>query len=285
MGRIPKDTRAVGLAVISSSRTVLSPIAILTTALLAAMVLISSMPGKGRAQSAAAGLFEQANQAYEESRYQEAGRLYEDILTSGVIHGTVLYNLGNTYFKTDRLGEAILAYERARQLLPRDDDVAANLQLARELTADKIVREEPPLLIRWITSPARNLNFNELTWISFVLYLLSAMLAVIGIWARPERWRKKILVSALVTGILLVIAGGSLAGKITWQASVTRAVILAPAVDAHSGPGENYTKIFTAHEGTTVRVRQQREGWHLITLPNGLGGWIPDHTAEFISRR
>jgi len=269
----------------ASSRTAFSTVIFFTTALLAAGVLICSTPGTSRARSAAAGLLEQANQAYEEGRYQDASRFYEDILASGILHPTVLYNLGNTYFKTDRLGKAILAYERTRLLIPRDEDVAANLQLARELTVDKIAREEPPLLIRWITSPARNMNFDELTWISFILYLLTAALAVIGIWVRPEGVRKKILVSALVAGVLLVLAGGSLAGKIIWQRSVNRAVILSPAVDARSGPGEDYTRIFTAHEGTTVRVRQQREGWRLIALPNGLGGWIPENTAELISPR
>jgi tetratricopeptide (TPR) repeat protein len=247
--------------------------------------LVCSVPAISTAQSAAAGLLEQANQAYEEGRYDDAVRDYEEILASGVTHGAVLYNLGNAYFKTDRLGAAILAYERARQLLPRDEDVAANLQLARELTVDKIIQEEHPLIIRWITTPARTLNTDELTRVSFILYLLTAALAAMGVWIRPGRWRKKILVSALITGILLFISGGSLAGKIYRQRSVTRAVILAPSVDARSGPGDDYTKIFTAHEGTTVRVRQQREGWCLIALPNGLGGWIPDPAAEHISRR
>jgi len=288
MRRIRIDTavsnrQKTALSMKTLSGTTFSTVALLAVAFLTAGVFICSTPGTSPAQSAAAGLLEQANQAYEESRYAEAVRLYEDILFSGVIHGTVLYNLGNAYFKTDRLGEAILAYERARQLIPRDDDVVANLQLARELTVDKITRKKSHLLIRWITSPARNLNFNELTWMSFSLYLITALLAVTGIWIRKERIRKKILVSALVAGILLVLAGGSLAGKIIWHRSVNRAVILAPAVDARSGPGEDYTKIFTAHEGTTVRVRQQREGWYLVALPNGLGGWIPDHTAEFIS--
>jgi hypothetical protein len=257
--------------------------ALLAVFLLTAGALVCSSPGTGRAQSAAAGLLDQANQAYEEGRFEEAGRLYENILASGVIHGTVFYNLGNAYFKTDRLGQAILAYERARLLLPRDEDIAANLQLARELTVDKIVHEEPPLVIRGITYPAENLNTDELTWLSFLLYLLTAVLAVAGILIRPDDLRKKVLVSALVAGVLLVVAGGSLAGRIYRQRSAARAVILEPAVDARSGPGESYTKIFTAHEGTTVRIRQRREGWYLIALPNGLGGWIPDHTAEFIS--
>jgi len=275
----------------SFTRTIVSPatgtrtMALAMIAALVAGALLCSTPRPGRAQSAAVGLFEQANRAYEEGRYEEAGRIYEEILAAGTMHGTVLYNLGNAYFKMNRLGEAILAYERAQRLLPRDEDVAANLQLARELTVDKIAREDPPLPVRWLTYPARALNVDELTWVSFILYLLTASLVVLGIWARPVRLRKKVLVSALVAGVLLVVSASSLAGKIYRQTSADRAVILAAAVDARSGPGDDYTRIFTAHEGTTVRVRQRREGWYLIALPNGLGGWIPDQTAEFISRQ
>jgi tetratricopeptide (TPR) repeat protein len=253
--------------------------------LILAGALLWAAPRISRAQSAASGLLEQANEAYEEGRYDEAVDVYEQILATGVIHGTVLYNLGNAYFKMDRLGPAILMYQRARWLLPRDQDVAANLRLARQLTIDKTLQENPPLLIRWITYPARTLSENELTWLSSILYISTACLVVIGIWIRPDRLRKKILVSALVGGILLIVVGGSLAGKIYWRTSMIRAVVLAPAVDARSGPGDDYTKIFTAHEGTTVKIRQQREGWYLIALPNGLGGWIPDTSAEIIQWR
>ena len=282
------DAPTTALRTTTLRTTVLRMTALRTTVLvmivlLAAGALLCSMPRLGRAQSAAVGLFEQANQAYEEGRYEEAGRFYEEILASGTMHGAVLYNLGNAYFKMNRLGEAILAYERAQLLLPRDEDVAANLLLARELTVDKIAQEDPPLPVRWLTYPARALNINELTWVSFILYLLTTSLVVIGIWTRPVRWRKKVLVSALIAGVLLVVAGSSLAGKIYRQTSAGKAVILAAAVDARSGPGDDYTRIFTAHEGTAVRVRQRREGWYLIALPNGLGGWIPDETAEFIS--
>ena len=42
----------------------------------------------------------------------------------------LFYNLGNACFKSDRLGEAILWYERARLLSPRDEGIGANLHFS-----------------------------------------------------------------------------------------------------------------------------------------------------------
>lgn len=246
------------------------------------LILLLILPQSGQAQSAAISLYQQANQAYQDGDYQEAIRLYQQILQSGVINGAVLYNLGNAYFKDNQLGRAILFYERAKRLLPRDQDVAANLALANQLTVDKISVEKGSFWIRWFTWPARALNISELSWVSFGLYMITAALVVTGIWVRKTGIRKKILVIGLITGLLFVVAGASLAGNIYQQRRVPKAIVLTPVVDARSGPGHEYTKIFTVHEGTKVRIRQEREGWNLISLPNGLGGWVPGDTAEII---
>jgi len=160
--------------------------------------------------------------------------------------------------------------------------VAANLALANQLTVDKISVERGSFGIRWLTWSARALNIAELTWVSFGLYLITTALVVTGIWVRKIGVRKKILVISLIAGLLFVVAGASLAGNIYQQRRVPKAIFLTPVVDARSGPGDEYTKIFTVHEGTKVRIRQEREGWYFISLPNGLGGWVPGDAAEII---
>jgi tetratricopeptide (TPR) repeat protein len=249
--------------------------------ILIALCLWPMLPRQAATQSAALGLYEQANQAYQEGKFPEAIGLYEQILQSGVANGLVFYNLGNAYFKDNQLGRAILSWERASRLLPRDTDVVANLTLARELTVDKIEVEKRGLLFLTLTSLARSGSISELTLMAFLLYLATSALVVAVIWIRKIAWRKKMLVVTLSVGVLLTFTLASLLGKI-YQQKVTAAIVLAPVVEARSGPGVEYTKIFTAHEGTKVRIRQQREGWNLISLPNGLGGWIPEDAAEII---
>ena len=56
--------------------------------------------------------------------------------------GHLLYNLGNAAFRLNQIGRAILCYERARVLLPRDADLAFNLGHARERVRDVIPETE-----------------------------------------------------------------------------------------------------------------------------------------------
>jgi SH3-like domain-containing protein len=61
-----------------------------------------------------------------------------------------------------------------------------------------------------------------------------------------------------------------------------RAVVLAPSVEALAGPGLENAALFTLHEGATVDVRAEREGWFQVALPNGASGWVERRAAERI---
>ena len=77
-------------------------------------------------------LFYQANNLYEEGRYEEAAVAYRQLLEQGYESGNLYFNLGNTYFKMGRTGWAVLYYEKAKRLIPRDADLRANLGYALE---------------------------------------------------------------------------------------------------------------------------------------------------------
>jgi tetratricopeptide (TPR) repeat protein len=72
-----------------------------------------------------------ANALYESGHTPEAIRMYEQLVAQGVQDSGLLYNLGNAYYRQNDLGRAILNYELAARLAPRDPDVRANLSLAR----------------------------------------------------------------------------------------------------------------------------------------------------------
>src|SRR5271169_6740835 len=69
--------------------------------------------------------FKAANQLYNDGKFAEAAAAYEKIEPK-TAH--VYYNLGNAWFRQNRLGLAVLNYARARQLAPRDPDIVANLK-------------------------------------------------------------------------------------------------------------------------------------------------------------
>ena len=76
-----------------------------------------------------------ANQRFKAGDFAGAAAAYEKILSAEGPRASVYYNLGNAYQNLKQYGPAILAYERARLLTPRDPDLLANLALARKAAA------------------------------------------------------------------------------------------------------------------------------------------------------
>ncbi|MGB6422385.1 MAG: tetratricopeptide repeat protein, partial [Anaerolineales bacterium] len=72
-----------------------------------------------------------ANKLYESGQYDQATQILEQIISQGVQDSAIYYNLGNVYYKQGDLGRAIVNYERAALMNPRDSDIQANLTIVR----------------------------------------------------------------------------------------------------------------------------------------------------------
>ena len=80
-------------------------------------------------------MFDTANKLYEEGKFAEAAAAYESLVQSRQVSAALYFNLGNAWFKSGQIGRAIAAYRQAEQMTPRDPDLRANLQFARETDA------------------------------------------------------------------------------------------------------------------------------------------------------
>ena len=85
---------------------------------------------------------------YSRGNYQQAIRDYEELLKQ-TKSADLYYNLGNAYYRTDNITQAVLAYERALLLSPGDDDIRFNLQMARSKTIDKITPRSEMFFVTW----------------------------------------------------------------------------------------------------------------------------------------
>jgi len=61
------------------------------------------------------------------------------------------------------------------------------------------------------------------------------------------------------------------------------AVISSSKVNAYSGPGENFTKLFTIHEGLIIKINKIDNAWTLVSLSNGFSGWVRTSTYKVVS--
>ena len=118
--------------------------------------------------------FEAANKLYEEGKFSDAATAYAKLLQGGQTSAALYFNLGNAFFKSGQIGRAIAAYRLAGQLTPRDPDVRANLQFARNQTQGPAV--VPNRWQRWLG----RLTLNEWTVLAAcAVWLWLVVLAVL----------------------------------------------------------------------------------------------------------
>ena len=219
--------------------------------------------------------FDEGNQRYQEGNFDGALERYAQILDNGLESGELYYNIGNTYFKLGELGPAILYYERARRLMPGDDDLLANLDLARSLTADDIAPLRGFWLFRTVGWWVGLLPRGALAWLVAIAYL-TAIAAAILVILRPSTvlgaWGLRV---AIAGAIVTLVFGVNLAVRELGVGAAEEAVIMAEETAVQSAPSDDSAlQIFAVHEGTKVRTDRRSDAWIEIILVDGKVGWV-----------
>ncbi|MBU1061979.1 MAG: tetratricopeptide repeat protein [Candidatus Omnitrophica bacterium] len=225
-------------------------------------------------------IYRKANLSYENEDYEKAASLYEALINMDRVSYEAFYNLGNSYFKLKKIGKAIVNYERARKLAPRDRDVMLNLKLARSMAIDKIETKERGFLLNSILFFYDKMNINELTGMVSIIYLAISTLLIFSIFLVAKR--KKILYTVGTLGAFLVLFAIFLVFKIHNENFVRHAIIISDAVNVRSGPKDDYLLQFELHEGAKVRIVEETKDWCEINLSKDLRGWLPKDSIEVI---
>ncbi len=226
--------------------------------------------------------FRQANRFYEEGAFDQALSGYQEILSQGYESGPLYFNVGNCYYKLGQIGRAVLFYERARRLIPGDEDLQANLVLANLKVVDKI----PELPEFWPITLANGLihllSRPVLLGVTFSLYFIFIASIIVKTLARRGAVQSVGGRSAILSGALLLLFGLLLVAQIRQAQEHNRAVIMVPTVHVMSAPGAEGVEVFTLHEGTRVRIDQTSGQWVEIVLTDGNVGWLKAETLEVI---
>jgi tetratricopeptide (TPR) repeat protein len=229
-----------------------------------------------------ADAFRQAEALYQEERYPETIEIYESIRASGVEDGVLYYNLGNAYFKSGRLGFAILSYERALKLLPGDEDVRANLAFADELVSGGLEPPPLPLAIGWVVDLYQRTGSGLLAQALSLVFLIGGASITFLLLDRWPGFRTAALVVLAGSGVVALLAGASLIAKVRAESNRIEAVVVTENAYVRSGPGESSPRLAEIHEGLKLRILGEREGFLQVSLANGLTGWVPREQVERI---
>jgi tetratricopeptide (TPR) repeat protein len=217
-------------------------------------------------QAASVGDFDAANKFYGQGKFSDAAAAYEKQLQSGKVSAAVYFNLGNTLFKSGQLGRALGAYRQAEQLSPRDPDLRANMQFARNQV------QGPTLATgaweRWLG----RMTLNEWTLLAAaVVWFLLLLLAVLQLRPALRRSLRGWLVAlAIASGL----SCACLAAAWKEERSTRAAIVITHDAVIHRGPLEDSPNAFIAHDGGELRVLDQKDEWLQVSSDPRRIGWV-----------
>jgi hypothetical protein len=227
-------------------------------------------------------LFDEGNKQYLQQNYPEAIKSYETVLKGGYESGELYFNLGNAYFKSGRLGDAILAFERAHKLMPTDDDVSFNLQYANLRVVDKIEAVPQLFLYRWADNVLTVFSPTMQLWLMYVAFL--STLGAFGylLFARTFGARRIALFLGMVAGAWLMISTVFYGINHYRSTTTVYAIVMTDVANIKSAPDKKGGDAFVLHTGVKVQVLDEVNGWKKIRLADGKVGWIQEQDCEAI---
>ena len=237
--------------------------------LLASLAAAASPEALARADKA----FQQANAAYEKTDFARASDLYRRAIDEGVADSRLYFNYANSLFRQNQLGMSILYYEKARKLAPDDPDIAYNLRFVNAQIQDKVPAPEENGLTRALASAHAAFSINEGLWIEAALFAFLGLAAILCLYA-GSAMRTALSVLMGAAGLAMLALVPSLVVKIKDQETLRYAIVLKPAIEMFSGPGESFQVLTQVHEGTRFEIVATRGEWVSVKLANGKGGFV-----------
>ena len=223
-----------------------------------------------------------ADDEYAKGNYQQAIKDYQEILKAGV-SSEIYYNLGNAYYRTDNITQALLAYERALQLSPGDNDIRFNLQYARSKTIDKITPETEMFFVTWYNSLVNFTSVDRWANTAIVSIVMALLLILVFLFA-PQMWARKSGFYGSAVFLLLFAFANLFAFQQKHELETKQgAIVIAPTVNVKKTPAASGTDVFVIHEGTRVDITDRgMNQWRGVKLADGREGWLKTSQIEEI---
>ncbi len=224
--------------------------------------------------------FEKGNDLYRKSQFQEAVQAYESVLKTNKQSAELYFNLGNAYYKLNKVAPAIYNFEKALLLKPNDKDILNNLAFAQKLQIDE-VKEVPEVGFgKALSNLTSARTYNSWAWVavfgSFFILLFFALY-----YFSHKTFLKRLFFGGIfVSGLVLVLAIFAAVSEKNNDVLFRPAIVFDDQVEVKSEPNPDASNAFILHEGTKVEVKEELDNWRKIALPDGTNGWIRKNSIK-----
>ncbi len=222
-------------------------------------------------------IFYKGNSHYEEGNYSGAIEEYLKLPALGKESGNLYYNIGNSYFKKGDLGKAVLYYEKAKKLIPRDSDLKSNHSFARSLIKHNITGEK----VSWLKNAFALFNaftINEMAILLSIFFGLLFLFLILRLFVPAARKISIMFIAASIIAFIMISISlfnrTSLINK--------ESIVIAESSEARFEPLASATTHFTLHEGMKIYLLHSKAEWAKVKRTDGKIGWVRKQDIEKI---
>jgi pentatricopeptide repeat protein len=225
---------------------------------------------------------QQAGEYYRNGEFDEAIKIYEELISDGYQGTSLYFNLANSYYRVGQLGYAILNYERALKISPSDEDAKHNLAFANLSTVDRIQPLPTFFLFEWWESLLIALSVNGWTCLAYFFFIVLLFLITLYFFAKTISQQKIILFSGLGVLVLTTLLVALLIVKINREQTHISGVVVEQTITVKNSPDAKSIDAFVIHEGLKVKLEDKLDNWVKIRLADGKVGWIENDAVARI---
>lgn len=237
-------------------------------------------------------LAEQADSAYNKEEYAEAIRLYNEAITADGASTTILYNLGNAYYRNNSLGKAILNYERALALDPSNEDAAINLKFVRTRIEDA-PEDDSSFLSNLHKVIVSNMSPDAWAWMALTIFIVLLATIAMYIFSSNIMMRKTGFFGGIVLIFIFIYVFAIAYQTASAYKSHDKAIVIVPTTNLSSAPRSNRgekEKVVPIHEGTKVLIIDSLSTpddpnvgkWYDVKINNSSRAWLNAADVERI---
>ena len=215
--------------------------------------------------------WDKANGFYAQKQYDSAAVYFEQIVKVTDANASLHYNLGNTYYRLNNIGAAILHYEKALHLNPGDTKAKDNLTLAKARVQNPVPEVAPIFFVTWWQSWLHAFSANVWAIITLLVFISVLVLVYFArtkkeAFANSGRWLSLGIVACLLCVCMTYF---------TYEAATHsgKAVVMKSG-NLLDAPKSSSKVISTLPEGTVLDVYVEEGNFINVKLPNGRLGWI-----------
>lgn len=213
--------------------------------------------------------------AYNSGDFKKAAEYYRSRIDMRKPDPAYLYNLANCLYQLGELPQALVLYESAIRLSPRDSDIRENLNFVRrKLMQPEIGKAENPLdflkNIRDLLRPDEWLFLSALFWFAA---------GITFAFRRKTEPRKVFSIIAVFAALIMICLIAFFSQKVsTYNDSI--GFIVEKNSPVYQLPSENSNRAeFRLNGGEEVSIEEQNDGWSRIRIGTA-EGWVKSNVLE-----